>query len=306
MSTEIVLTLFAALLGGALKVSVPFLFVSLGETLTERSGRVNLGLEGIMVFGAMVGYAVSFHSNNAWLGVLAAGLAGACFGALHAGLCSLPRVNDTAIGIALMIFGLGLAFLFGKAYIQPTAPRLTDIALGGFASNPAVQAALRINIMLPIGIACAFAMHWALKNTRWGLMLHTVGDSQNAARALGFNITRIRVIATALGGVFAGIGGAFLSLYYPGSWNEALSSGQGIMAIALVIFARWQPLGCLWAAMIFGGASSIGPALQSVGIQQGYQLWNAAPYVLTLAVMLISSSSNSGASGAPGELSLTR
>jgi len=300
------ITVLVAVFGGALRVSTPFLFVSLGECITEKSGRVNLGLEGTLVFGAMVGYAVSYHSGSAWWGVLAAGGAGVLFGALHGWICSLPRVNDIAIGIALMILGLGLAFFFGKAYVQPTAPRLPTLDLGGFAADPALRAALQINVLLPIGALIALLLFLGMRHARWGLVLRTVGDSSDAARALGFNVNRVRVTATAAGGFLAGVGGAFLSLYYPGSWNEALSSGQGVMAVALVIFARWNPIGCFIAALVFGGAGSIGPALQAVGVQSGYHLFNAAPYVLTLVIMLWTSSSKRALAGAPGELSLTR
>jgi simple sugar transport system permease protein len=304
------LTVLAAVFGGALRVSTPFLFVSLGECLTEKSGRVNLGLEGTLVFGAMVGYAVSYHSGSAWWGVLAAGGAGVLFGLVHGWICSLPRVNDIAIGIALMILGLGLAFFFGKAYVQPTAPRLATIDLAAYVpggvAHPAWRSALQINVLLPIGALCAVLLYFGLRHARWGLVLRTVGDSSDAARALGLHVNAVRAVATAAGGFFAGIGGAFLSLYYPGSWNEALSSGQGVMAVALVIFARWNPLGCFVAALVFGGASSIGPALQAVGVQSGYHLFNAAPYILTLLIMLWTSSSARSLAGAPGELSLTR
>ena len=305
-TTDAWLTVLAAVFGGALRVSTPFLFVSLGECITEKSGRVNLGLEGTLVFGAMIGYAASYHTGSPWWGVLAAGGAGVVFGLLHGWICSLPRVNDIAIGIALMILGLGLAFFFGKAYVQPTAPRLPALDLGGFVSNPALRAALQINVLLPIGALCSVLIHLGMRNARWGLVLRTVGDSSDAARALGFNVNAVRVVATAVGGFFAGVGGSYLSLYYPGSWNEALSSGQGVMAVALVIFARWNPIGCFIAALVFGGAGSIGPALQAVGVQSGYQLFNAAPYVLTLAIMLWTSSSERTLAGAPGELSLTR
>ena len=300
------LTVLAAILGGALRVSTPFLFVSLGEALTERAGRINLGLEGTMVFGAMSGYAIAYHSGSAWLGVLAAGLFGVVFGLVHGLLCSLPRVNDVALGIALMTLGLGLAFFFGKDYVQPTAPRLPAIALGGWSDSPALQSALQVNALLVVGIVCALLMAWALRSTRWGLVIRTVGDSANAARALGFPVNAVRAWSTAAGGFMAGVGGSFLSLYYPGSWNEALSSGQGVMAVALVIFARWGPVGCVWAALLFGGAGAIGPALQAIGIVQGYHLWNAAPYVLTLVVMVATSSARRSLAGAPGELSLTR
>jgi ABC-type uncharacterized transport system permease subunit len=291
-----------AMLGGALRVSVPFLFVSLGECITERSGRINLGLEGVLVFGAMAGYALSFESGNPWLGILAAGIAGAALGLLHGVLCSLRRVNDIAIGIALMLFGLGLAFFFGKPYVQPKAAMLPNIALGGFSDSPAVRSALDVNPLLLIGIAAALILHYAFRSTRWGLQVRVVGDSADAARALGLHVSRTRILATAIGGCFAGIGGSFLSLSYPGSWNEALSSGQGLMAIALVIFARWRPLACLGAAFLFGGAGAIGPSLQAAGISSGYYLFNAAPYVLTLALLIATSSPRRTLAGAPGEL----
>jgi len=291
-----------AMLGGALRVSVPFLFVSLGECITERSGRINLGLEGVLVFGAMAGYAMSYKTGNAWLGIVAAALAGTALGLLHGLLCSLRRVNDIAIGIALMLFGLGLAFFFGKPYVQPKAPMLPDIALGGWSPWPAVRAALDVSPLLLIGIVAGFALNYAFRSTRWGLHVRVVGDSADAARALGLHVNRIRIFATAIGGGFAGVGGSFLSLAYPGSWNEALSSGQGLMAIALVIFARWRPLACLGAAFLFGGAGAIGPSLQAAGISSGYYLFNAAPYVLTLGLLIATSSPRRKLAGAPGEL----
>ena len=118
------LTVLIAMLGGAIRVSTPFMFVALGECLTEKSGRVNLGLEGTLVLGAMVAYAISYHTGSPWAGVFAAGVAGSLLGAMHGSICSLPRVNDVAVGIAMMLFGTGVAFFFGKPYIQPTAPRL--------------------------------------------------------------------------------------------------------------------------------------------------------------------------------------
>jgi simple sugar transport system permease protein len=123
---------------------------------------------------------------------------------------------------------------------------------------------------------------------------------------MGYSVDRIRMCATSVGGFLAGIGGAFLSLYYPGSWNEGLSSGQGLMAVALVIFARWDPMRCFYAALLFGGAGALGPALQSVGVTQGYYLFSAAPYVLTLAIMIATCSPRRTLAGAPGELSITR
>ncbi len=295
-----------AVLGGMLRVSTPFLFVSLGECLTEKSGRINLGLEGTLVMGAMAGYAISYYSGSPWVGVLAAGLSGVVLGSMHAWACARPRVNDIAVGISLMLFGTGLAFFLGKPFIQPTAPRLPTVAIGWWSDIAQVRAALEVNILFLIGVALAPAMAWSFRNTRWGLIVRTVGESADAARALGSNVNGVRMLATMAGGFLAGVGGSFLSLFYPGSWNEALSSGQGLMAVALVIFARWDPMRCLYAALLFGGASSLGPALQSVGISEGYYLFNAAPYLLTLAIMVASCSPRRSLVGAPAELSVTK
>jgi len=303
---ESVVTVLIAMLGGAIRVSTPFMFVALGECLTEKSGRVNLGLEGTLVLGAMVGYATSFHSGSPWLGVLGAGVAGSMLGAMHGAICRLPRVNDVAVGIAMMLFGVGVAFFFGKPYIQPTAPRLGSIPLGLWSDNPSLKSALDVNPLFFVGIVVAIAMAWALRNTRWGLVVRTVGDSAAAARAMGISVDWVRFLTTTAGGFLAGVAGAFLSLSYPGSWNQGLSSGQGLMAVALVIFARWDPLRCVIAALLFGGAGAIGPSLQSVSITQGYYFFNAAPYILTLIIMIATSSAKRSARDMPGELSMAR
>ncbi|WP_372657378.1 ABC transporter permease [Hydrogenophaga sp.] len=306
MTTDLFISFVAAILGGALRVGVPFLFVSLGECLTEKSGRINLGLEGVLVLSAMAAFGAAYLSGSAWIGVLAAAGVGALLAGLHGALCSLPRVNDVATGIALMLLGTGLAFYFGKALIQPQAPQIPAIALGEWSSLPAVRSALRINALLPLGLALAVLLWWGFARTRTGLLVRLAGDSAHAARALGYSVPGIRMAATAVGGAIAGLGGASLTLFYPGSWNEGISSGQGLIAVALVIFARWSPLRCIGAAALFGGAGAIGPALQSVGIGWGYHLFNTVPYVLTLVILVATCKPGSVVQGSPGELSSTK
>ncbi|RBP11202.1 nucleoside ABC transporter membrane protein [Roseiarcus fermentans] len=304
--SDAILTVLIAMLGGAIRVSTPFMFVALGECLTEKSGRVNLGLEGTLVMGAMVAYAASYHTGSPWLGVLAAGVAGSALGAMHGSICGLPKVNDVAVGIAMMLFGVGLAFFFGKPYIQPTAPRLDSIPLGFWSDNVNLKSALQVNPLFFVGIVVALVLAWALRNTRWGLVVRTVGDSAPAARAMGISVNLVRLLTTTVGGFLAGVGGAFLSLSYPGSWNQGLSSGQGLMAVALVIFARWSPVRCVYAALLFGAAGAIGPSLQSIGVTQGYYFFNAAPYILTLIIMIATSSATHSARDMPGELSMAK
>ena len=291
-----------AIAAGTLRGSAPFLFVSLGECLTEKSGKINLGLEGTLLMGAMTAYAISYLTQSPWLGVLAAGVSGMLLGAIHAWLSQRPKVNDVAVGIAMIIFGSGLAFFFGKPFIQPVAPQLPTIQLGAWINQPAIQSALKISPLFIIGVAIAPVMQWFFKSTRWGLFIRAVGDNPAAARAMGIPVKLVRTACIIVGSFLAGIGGAYLSLYYPGSWTERISSGQGLMAVALVIFARWNPVQCLYAALLFGGAQAIGPALQSVGVDSYYYLFNALPYILTLAVMVITCSPTRTAIGAPGAL----
>lgn len=290
------------IIAGTLRGSAPFLFVSLGECLTEKSGKINLGLEGTLLTGAMTGYAISYFSGSPWLGVLGAGIAGMGLGAIHGWLCQQPKVNDVAVGIAMIIFGSGIAFFLGKSFIQPVATNLPSIELGNWSSIPQIQSALKICPLFFIGVAIAPLMQWFFRATRWGLLVRAVGDSPDAAKAMGVSVFKVRMISIVVGSFLAGIGGAYLSLYYPGSWNEGISSGQGLMAVALVIFAKWNPIQCLYASLLFGGAQAIGPALQAVGVDSFYYIWNASPYILTLLIMIITCSPKRTLTGVPGAL----
>lgn len=286
-----------AIVAGTFRGSAPFLFVSLGECLTEKAGKINLGLEGTLLTGAMTAYAVSYLTKSPWLGVLAAGMTGVGLGLIHAWLSQRPRVSDVAVGIAMIIFGSGIAFFFGKPFIQPKAVPLPLFELGNWSSYPQIQEAFKISPLLLIGIAIAPIMQWFFSSTRWGLYVRAVGDSPSAARAMGISVVGVRTGAIVAGSFLAGIGGASLSLYYPGLWSERISSGQGLMAVALVIFARWQPIHCLWAALLFGGAQAIGPSLQAVGISSYRYLFNAAPYIMTLIITIATCSPRRTLSG---------
>jgi general nucleoside transport system permease protein len=301
-------TLPIAVVGGAIRVGTPFLFVSVGECITEKAGRVNLGLEGTLVMGAMAAFGTSYLTGSPWLGVLVAACTGAMLGVLHAVICNLPRVNPVAVGIAMMIFGAGLASYLGKPLIQPPAPQLPSIDFGAWSDIKQIQAALQINILFLIGVGLAPLLAWMLNSTRWGMILRMAGESEAASAAMGYSVARIRIVATAAGGFLAGIAGSYLSLSYPGSWNEQISSGQGLMAVALVIFAKWNPIRCLFTSLLFGGVGSLGLALQSVHLTTSSvaYLWNAAPYILTLGIMILTSSRARAMVGAPAELSLAR
>jgi general nucleoside transport system permease protein len=291
-----------ALAGGAMRGSIPYMFVSLGECLTEKSGKINLGMEGILLMGAMTAFGVSDLTGSPWMGVLAAAAVGLLLGALHAWLTQQPAVNDVAAGIAMIIFGSGLAFFFGKRFVAPMAPQLPLLNLGRWSHVPAVESALRISPLFFIGIALSFLLHWLFTRTSWGLQVRAAGDDPQAARALGINVNTVRFIAITIGGALAAVGGAHLTLYFPGIWSEGISGGQGLMAVALVIFAQWSPRRCLAAALLFGGAQALGPSLQSLGVNGYYHLFNASPYLLTLAVMITTCTPDRRLAGMPGAL----
>ena len=216
-------------------------------------------------------------------------------------------MNDIAIGIAMMLFGTGLAFFFGKAYIQPSAPRLASFSLGGWTGNPQIETALQINPLLLVGIA-------RRRPDGVGLRQHPMGPDRahdRRQRAGGPRHGRLgrsgALHRRPRSAAFSPASAArSCRSTIPGSWNQGLSSGQGLMAVALVIFARWSPLRCVVAALLFGAAGAIGPALQSVGITQGYYFFNAAPYILTLFIMIASAGSKQAMRDVPGELSITK
>lgn len=203
-------------LAGAVRGGTPFLLVSLGECLTEKSGKINLGIEGVLLTGAMSAYAVSYKSGSPWLGVAGAGAAGGALGIIHAFLVSRPKVNDIAAGIAMLIFGSGMAFYFGKPFIQPTAPQLPGLPLGFWSSSPQISAALRLSPLFLFGVFVAFSMQWLFRSTRWGLQVRAVGDSPMAARAIGISVVRTRFFCIVIGAALGGVAGAHLSLFYPG------------------------------------------------------------------------------------------
>ncbi|MCU1261260.1 MAG: inner-rane translocator [Bryobacterales bacterium] len=291
-----------ALAGGAVRGSIPYMFVSLGECLTEKSGKINLGMEGVLLMGAMTAFAISDITGSPWLGVAAAAAVGLLLGAMHAWLTQQSSVNDVAAGIAMILFGSGLAFFFGKRFVAPMAPQLPLINLGSWSGSPAIQSALRISPLFFAGAGLAFCLHVLFTRTSWGLKIRAVGDDPQAARALGIPVNTVRFLAITLGASLAAVGGAHLTLYFPGIWSEGISGGQGLMAVALVIFARWSPRRCLAAALLFGGAQALGPSLQSLGVNGYYYLFNASPYLLTLVLMIATCSPNRSLAGMPGAL----
>ena len=277
-----------ALLLGVVASSVmsgtSLLYATIGEILGERAGVVNLGLEGIMLIGAATGFAATALTGDAYLGVAAAALAGTAVNLLFAYLVVGRHANQLATGLTLMFFGLGLSALIGRPFVGTLIaglPRVHPFGLGSMA-NPI----LSCDILVYLAVPTALLAWWLLFRTTWGLGLRAVGESPVAAVAAGLHPGRVQYQALGLAGLLGGVAGAHLSLAVTRTWAEGMTGGRGFIAIALVIFAKWNPLWAIAGALLFGGAESLQLQLQAAGADVSPFIMNMVPYLLTLAVLI--------------------
>lgn len=276
-----------------ISASTPILFAALGELVVERAGVLNLGVEGMMITGALAGFAAAYASGNPFLGFAVAALAGAGISLLFAALTQLFLANQVASGLALTLFGLGLAAMFGKPFEGVKAPAMP---LGP----------LRINWIVWLGLVMVPVVWWFLNRSRRGLILRGVGENHEAAHALGYNVRLTRLAAIAFGGAMAGIGGAFISIATVLQWTEGMTAGAGWIALAIVVFSNWTAPGVLAGAWLFGGVTVLQLRLQAAGVQVPVQLLSMAPYLATIIVLVAISGrqkfSRRAGTGAPGSL----
>ncbi|QBX33809.1 ABC transporter permease [Paracoccus liaowanqingii] len=276
-----------------LSAATPILFAALGELVAERAGVLNLGVEGMMITGALAGFAAAYATGNPFLGFLVAAIAGAVISMLFALLTQLFLANQVASGLALTLFGLGLAAMFGKPFEGVKAP-------------PMPAGPLRINWIVWLGLIMV-PLIWAFLNrSRAGLILRGVGENHEAAHALGYSVRLTRTAAIAFGGAMAGVGGAFISIATVLQWTEGMTAGAGWIALAIVVFSKWTAPGVLAGAWLFGGVTVLQLRLQAAGVAVPVQLLSMAPYLATILVLVIISArqkySRRAGGGAPGSL----
>jgi simple sugar transport system permease protein len=263
------------------------LYATLGEVIGQRSGIVNLGLEGVMLVSASCGFAVTSMSGNPYLGVLAAMLAGGLLNMILGYLVISRQANQLASGLALMFFGFGLSALIGKSYVGAKIDGLPRILLPGLSGLPRLYASLfKFDLLIYLAVPMAFLVFWILFRTRWGLGLRAVGENADTAFASGRNPRLIRYQALFAAGVLAGLGAAHLSIAYTMTWAEYMTAGRGFIAIALVIFSRWHPLQAIAGALIFSGAVAFQLLLQSSGVEISPLLLDTIPYIVTMLVLI--------------------
>ena len=264
----------AAIALATLGAGTPLVFAGLGELVAEKSGVLNLGVEGMMVMGAVSGFVVAAESGNLWLGVLAALLAGAAMAGLFALLTLTFQANQVAAGLAVTIFGIGASAYIGLDY--------TSVALTGI--QPLL---LSLDPLMYLSFGMFGAVSWFLYRTRYGLVLRGVGEAPASAHAIGYSVIRIRYLAVLFGGAMAGLGGAYLALVYTPLWVEAMSAGRGWISLALVVFATWRPLRVMLGAYLFGGITIIQFHAQAMGVDLPSQLLSMLPYLATIVVLVL-------------------
>jgi general nucleoside transport system permease protein len=282
--------LIASMLAATIISGTPLILVAMGELVTEKAGVLNLGAEGMMSIGAVTAFAVAFSGGSPALAVVA-GMAAACAMALLFGFLTLTMMaNQVASGLALALFGVGLAAFIGKPFESTPLPMIGPLTIPVLSELPLIGLALfNQQLMVYLSWAVVAAVLYFLYRSRWGLVLRAVGESPSSAHAVGYRVIALRYAAVAFGGAMAGMGGAFMSVFYTPLWAEGMVAGRGWIALALVVFATWRPLRVVLGAYLFGGVMISQLFVQGSGLRLDLppQLMSSLPYLATIVVLVL-------------------
>jgi simple sugar transport system permease protein len=298
----------SVLIASLMVASVPILLAAIGELVVEKAGVLNLGVEGMMIIGAVVGFATAVGTGSPLLGFVGGALGAAALAFVFAILTQYLLANQVATGLALTLFGLGLSSLIGQGYVGIKPPPTAPVPFGPLADIPVIGEILfSHDWMVYASIALVAAVWWWLKTSRGGLVLRAVGESHDAAHALGYKVIRIRILAILFGGAMAGLGGAYISLVRVPQWVDGITAGAGWIALAIVVFAAWKPWRALIGAYLFGGITVLQLNLQAAGARIPVEYLSMSPYLITILVLVIMSSGRGARAGlaAPASLGKT-
>ncbi len=291
------------LIASLMVAATPILLAAIGELVVEKAGVLNLGVEGMMIVGAISGFAISVETGSPWLGFLAAAIGGAVLSLLFVLLTQVALANQVASGLALTLFGLGFSSLMGQGYVGVKPPQMDKLNIPVLTDLPVIGPILfGHDPVLYLGIALTAAVWAMLKYTRMGLVLRAVGENHDAAHALGYKVVRIRIMAIMFGGACAGLGGAYISLIRVPQWTEGMTAGVGWIALALVVFASWKPWRALLGAYLFGGVTVVQLNLQAAGVAIPVEYLAMSPYLITILVLVILSADKSRAPASLGRI----
>ncbi|MDD9921516.1 MAG: ABC transporter permease [Boseongicola sp.] len=292
------------LVASLMVASTPILLAAIGELIAEKSGVLNLGVEGMMIVGAVTGFIVAVQTGSPFLGFVAAAAGAAVLAFLFAVLVLFFLSNQVATGLGLTLFGLGISALMGQGYVGIRPPASPRWDFFGLSELPVVGPILfNQHPLVYLSLILVAATWYVLRSTRMGLVLRAVGESHDAAHALGYSVHGTRIAAILFGGACAGLGGAFLSLVIVPQWTDGMTAGRGWIALAIVVFASWRPWRVLLGAYLFGGVTVLQLNLQAAGIAIPVELLSMSPYLITILVLvIISSDRNRAALNAPASL----
>lgn len=277
----------------SIRAATPLIFAALGELVAEKSGVLNLGIEGMMLVGAVAGFIAASVTGNIYFGLSIALISGIAIALIHALLTITIAANQVATGLALSIFGSGLSAFIGAGYVGKTITGLQPVDIPILKSIPLLGKVLfNQDILVYASVVLAIVVWWFLRSTRPGLVLRSIGESPNAADALGLPVTRVRYLAVMFGGAMAGLAGGYLSLAYTPLWAENMTGGRGWIAIALVVFATWKPERILLGAYLFGGVGAIQLIFQGLGVNISPYILSCFPYLATILVLVFISRDN--------------
>lgn len=299
-------SLLISILAAAITAGTPILFAALGELITERAGVLNLGVDGIMLVGAATGFMATVTYGNPWIGVAVALTAGALMSLIHSFLTVTLRANQVVSGLALGIFGTGLSGYLGKDYVGVRAEHIfTKLPIPGLSDLPVIGPIMfKQDILVYISYLLIPLAAFFLYKTKNGLFLRALGENPAAIDAVGVSVFKLRYVYTMIGGALAGLGGAYLSLAYAPSWLENMTAGRGWIAVALVIFALWDPWRALMGSYLFGGIDALGFHLQVMGVHTSIFLLNMLPYIFTIVVLVLVIARKGGRLAAPKALGI--
>jgi general nucleoside transport system permease protein len=290
MSTEFMISAFLTIVTAA----TPLVFAAIGELVVEKSGVLNLGVEGLMVIGAIAAFAAAVSTDNAALAILAGAAAGTLLALIFGVLVLFFLANQVATGLALTIFGLGLSALVGHSFVGIKYDGLATNFIPFLSDIPILGPLLfGHDIMVYMSIALVAAVAWFLTKSRAGLVLRAVGENHDAAHSIGYGVVKVRLLAIMFGGACAGLGGAYLSIAYTPLWVENMTAGRGWIALALVVFAAWKPWRSFFGAYLFGGITIVQLHIQGIGIEMPSQVLSMLPYLVTIVVLVLISRDSS-------------
>lgn len=287
------------LLNATLQAATLLFVAALGELITEKSGILNLGVEGMISIGAVAGFMTAVNTNNIFLAVIVGVLSSSAFASIHAVVTVVLKQDQTVSGLILTILGLALSSLIGKNYVGKKLDTKLESLFSIDDPSNILQVLLSQNIIFYVAILLMIVVSYTLKNTMFGRRLEAVGEDSKAADSMGLNVTKTQFIATCLGGAFAGLSGVYLTLSYVPYWTDNMTAGRGWIALALVIFGGWKPYRTALGAVLFGFLEALVPRLQTYGFELNPYIVKIAPYIITILILVLLTIYKGGKTGAP-------